>query len=197
MPGSLTQTICGIYRTFSATTRPQTTSEITDAATKAKIVRFFSFNSLNPETTTKKFPLLESRLPTHAHSRSLTQGPGAFRHQSVSAARVTLEHRRLSVTNLAHDLHGSLAVRTEGDLGSGQERHHPQSPLASTPLGGRSHGDVTIWEKLGSCTGVAVDVAAARPGAGRGRATLLLLGQRWENRTAARERTIVVAISPI
>ena len=29
---------------------------MTDAATNAKIVRFFSFNSFNPETTTKKDP---------------------------------------------------------------------------------------------------------------------------------------------
>ena len=135
----------GIYRTFSATTRPQTTSEITDAATKAKIVRFFSFNSFNPETTTKKIPLF--RNPDCLLMRTFAlhvQGPGAFRHHSVSAARVTLEHRRLSVTNLAHDLHRPLAVRTEGHLGSGQERDHPQGPLASTALGGRSHGDVTI-----------------------------------------------------
>jgi len=56
VPGSLPQTILLIYRTFSARTRPQTTSEITEAATIAKMVRFFSFNSLIPETTTKKNP---------------------------------------------------------------------------------------------------------------------------------------------
>ena len=56
VPGSLPQPTCGIYRTFSATTSPQTTSEITEAVTNATIVRFFSFSSFNPETTTKKNP---------------------------------------------------------------------------------------------------------------------------------------------
>ena len=87
VPGSLPQTICRIYRTFSATTRPQTTSEITDAATNAKIVRFFSFNSFNPETTTKKNPLLET--PTAyscARSLPMCKGPAHF---------VTIQYRRL------------------------------------------------------------------------------------------------------
>jgi hypothetical protein len=42
-----------------ATTKPQTTSEITEAATNAKTVRFFSFSSLKPETT-KKNPLFRN-----------------------------------------------------------------------------------------------------------------------------------------
>jgi hypothetical protein len=56
VPGSLPQTICRIYRTFSTTIKPQTTNEITEAATSAKIVRFFSFSSFNPETTKKVLP---------------------------------------------------------------------------------------------------------------------------------------------
>ena len=87
MPGSLPQTICAIYRTFSATTSPQTTSEITDAANNANIVRFFSFNSFNPETTTKKNPLF--RNPDRLLMRTFALMCKGLAHF------VTIQYRRL------------------------------------------------------------------------------------------------------
>jgi hypothetical protein len=89
---------------------------------------------------------------------------------------MTLEHRRLAVTNLAHDFHRALAIRTEGHLRSGQERDDPQGPLASTALGGRSHDDVTICDGVSSCTKSAVDAAAARSS---GDTSFALAPARW------------------
>src|SRR6185437_424382 len=76
VPGSLPQTTSAIYRTFKATTNPQTTSEMTDAATTATIVRFFSFIS---ETTSKTSPESQPLPFMHTRSRS-SKGARGFRH---------------------------------------------------------------------------------------------------------------------
>ena len=108
---------------------------------------------------------------------------------------MTLQHRRLSVTNLAHDLHRALAVRTERHLRPRKERNDPQGPLASTALGGRSHDDATIGDGTSSCTESAVNAAAAHPATRRRRwltpAGDSLFCQRRKDRTPARKWPIV------
>lgn len=113
----------------------------------------------------------------------------------VSAAWVTLEHGRLAVTNLSHDLHGALAVGAEGHFGARHERDDPEGPLAAAALGRRSQNGLYYRGQPGpvhagagrSCRGAR---PAARSGVSRRRA--LLLGERRKNRAATRVWAIVL-----
>ena len=71
---------------------------------------------------------------------------------SVSAARVTLEHGGLAVTDLSHDLDGPVAVGTKRHLRSRQERDDPQGPLTPAALGRRSQSDTNYrgWLEAGA-----------------------------------------------
>ena len=79
---------------------------------------------------------------------------------SISAARVTLECTGRAVTNLAHDLHGPVAIGAKGDFGAGQNRNDPHGPLAPGAFG-RGSQNVSNYRRRGP------GVHARGPAAGR------------------------------
>lgn len=63
---------------------------------------------------------------------------------SVSAARVTLEHRGLALSNFSHDFDSAVAIRAQRHLRSGDERDDAQGPFTAASLRRRWHRALTI-----------------------------------------------------
>jgi hypothetical protein len=57
---------------------------------------------------------------------------------------MTLEHRRLAMSNFAHDLDGAVAVGAQSDLGARDVRHHAQGPLATAAFRREGQSGITI-----------------------------------------------------